>query len=139
MDAVDDLVQFLRARLDEDEKTAVGADDSLGRTRRHWSVGPNGEEVLASGFYQMVADVPAGVARHVARHDPARVLAEVDAKRRVLDEYEASAAASGEADEDGYEYADGWAFALQRVVQILALPYADHPNYREAWRPRAED
>ena len=25
--------------------------------------------------------------------------------------------------------------AMVRVVKLLALPYSDHPDYREGWRP----
>jgi len=53
---------------------------------------------------------------HVTRHDPARVLAECEAKR-LLVEWLAM-----EPRED-------------QALAFLALPYADHPDYDEAWRP----
>lgn len=82
-------------------------------------------------------------AAHIARHDPARVLAEVDAKRRLLDEilwYESmqdgdcgcghgpDAIAAGECKLGG---------GPDRITafRILALPYAAHPDYQDAWRP----
>jgi hypothetical protein len=68
-------------------------------------------------------------ARHIARHDPARVLAEVEAKRRVitaeqdrvLEEGPLPERMRGEIETD--------------VLRLLTLPYADHPDYREEWRP----
>jgi hypothetical protein len=53
------------------------------------------------------------------------VLAEVDAKRRILDE-------CGWAVKNG----GGSAFVLP-VLRLLALPYADHPDYRPDWAPEA--
>jgi hypothetical protein len=56
---MDDLIAFLQARLDEDERSAHA-----------WL--PFGN--------------PDAAARdHIARHDPGRVLAEVAAKRAILD------------------------------------------------------
>jgi hypothetical protein len=52
---------------------------------------------------------------HIARHDPARVLAECEAKRRI---------ATGD---DGRIQVSGY------LLGVLALPYADHPDYREEW------
>ena len=53
----------------------------------------------------------------LARHDPARVLAECEAKRQIVQN----------AQDPGDDL----------FVAILALPYADHPDYREEWRPTA--
>lgn len=70
------------------------------------------------------------VAGHIARWDPAHVLAEVGAKRRILDEFEAADAAAEFPNLDG-----GRAEGLGRAVRLLALSYADRPGYREEWRP----
>jgi hypothetical protein len=84
------LIDFLLARIAEDEAVAR---DSLAL------YGP-------------------GSSLYVARHDPARVLAECAAKRRIIAAHEA---------------AD---FALNDdVIRLLALPYAEHPDFDEAWRP----
>lgn len=56
-------------------------------------------------------------AAHVVAHDPARVLAGCEAKRRIVAM-------------DFERYGEQWA-----VLSALALPYADHPDYREEWRP----
>ena len=73
------------------------------------------------------------MAAHVAEFDPARVLREVEAKRRILDDYE-------RAFEDrklhpGDLALAGARLALHGVVKLLALPYSDRPGYREEWRP----
>lgn len=65
-------------------------------------------------------------AAHVARHDPARVLAEVEAKRRLLVHVDLIWKHSPSPAE---------ARAWQHAVRHLALPYAGHPDYRQEWRP----
>ncbi|HEY9415006.1 MAG TPA: DUF6221 family protein [Pseudonocardia sp.] len=55
---------------------------------------------------------------------PARVLAEVDAKRRILDAY------------DQTEFGDlTRRSALEEAITAFAVPYADRPGYRDEWRP----
>lgn len=78
---------------------------------------------------------------HAARHDPARVLAELDAKRRILDLHqmdwrERPERGIGEAD-DPYCVAcfgEGYPCA---TLRLFALPYADHPDYQPEWAPEA--
>lgn len=60
-------------------------------------------------------------AMHIARWDPARVLAEVQAKRRILD-----MVAPG-------DYIGGYGEAYVHVVHELAQPYAGQPGWREEW------
>lgn len=68
-----------------------------------------------------------------------RVLAECEAKRRIVEELEETQHTMGGLEEEGdFEAALGWADAaraLERPVRLLAAVYADHPDYDEAWRP----
>lgn len=57
----------------------------------------------------------------------ARVLAECGAKRRIVE-----MAWHHLGDDD---YAWGMEEAKRQILAVLALPYADHPDYREEWRP----
>ncbi|MDN3244131.1 DUF6221 family protein [Streptomyces sp. ZSW22] len=131
---MDDLVQWLRAQLDEDEQAARAA----GGEAWQWEHGygdmcndrtcPYGELATDEVVIMQVHgfDVRADdrqVADHIARHDPARVLREIDAKRRMVTE--------------GAEYQAGmYGYPEMRtVLRLLALPYADRPGYREEWRP----
>jgi len=107
-----DLVTWLRARLDEDELAARAA----GRT----DDGRGGEWTAAG----LRSAYDARVDDHIARHDPARVLAEVEAKRRVVDECDRTLTY----EDHGYAISD-------MVLRLLALPYAGEPGYDEAWRP----
>ncbi len=151
--AVPTLVEFLRARLDEDERGA--------RATSPWPWRPTaeGDEVLsarvagddalldedlvvASGHALSSNQVRANV-QHVARHDPARVLADVAAKRRIVELHVAVAPGTVDdpwcavcadwpnADYDGPGTVD-WPCPTQR---LLALPFAGHPNYRPEWAP----
>jgi len=95
---VDELVVFLRAALDRDEQVALASDPGP------WEVGPTFgakdsrvyvREVSDRGIDTIGTCVIAGQvanktrfrqnAGHIARWDPARVLAEVKAKRHILD------------------------------------------------------
>lgn len=128
-----DLIEFLRARLNEDEQAALGISDTWhvedyevtaqadGAVQASWVVaGPRGEVGVA-----MVNGVRR--AHHIARHDPARVLREVEAKRRIIAEHE-----------PGQDPCDAHDAMFETVpcdtLMELAAVYADHPDYREDWR-----
>jgi hypothetical protein len=64
------------------------------------------------------------------------VFREVEAEREVLALYE-SAQLSAQVSE-GTILAGGTRVrrgAYKAVVQVLALPYVDHPDYRQEWKP----
>ncbi|MFE1321615.1 DUF6221 family protein [Kitasatospora phosalacinea] len=148
------LVAFLRARLDEDYKLAFEAGNG---GPEHWKFDPelpwNGDngprEAIvrfngsALGYVAAVDPVHGKYgtwgARHIARHDPARVLAEVNAKRRILDEL------LDEIDERDRTYqVEYWDHFMgpyrpltDQLLRLLALPYATHPDYRPEWAPPA--
>ncbi|MFI9813604.1 DUF6221 family protein [Saccharothrix variisporea] len=112
----DDLVAFIDARLDEDADLARrcdGGDDCGQWVARGHTV--DFCQVDLPGFHPTIA-------RHVARHDPARVLREVAAKRRVLRRHRPERVGDRvvcRVDGDPFPCAD---------VRDLAAPYADHPR-----------
>ena len=57
----------------------------------------------------------------------ARVLAECEAKRRIVKSF--AAGAPYQRGTDNYA-------TTRMVTRLLALPYADHPDYRDEWKPR---
>src|SRR3954470_12358190 len=82
MSDITDLVTSLRTRLDEDERVAL---DAASQSAPVWEYGE----------YPAEADhIP--VAEHIERWDPHRVLALVDATRRILDRYEDALARQGD-------------------------------------------
>lgn len=149
-----ELVEFLRARFDEDEHTAraatpapwrhglfgltSGADLGTARFEDAVFAGPTGHDaVRVAGTGEVREEQTAEDAIHIARHGPARVLAEVAAKKQILDEHicpcpEPDCGDCGAC--SGEHHADPTT-APCRTVRLLALTYADHPDYREEWRP----
>jgi hypothetical protein len=103
-----DLVSFLRARYDEDEERARFVQREQGDHAlpeiEPWRLSWHDE-------YDLLCI------------EPARVLAEVDAKRRMIARIQHHANLMGEDEIHG------------GLLRLLALPYASHPDYDEAWRP----
>jgi len=167
-----DLIEFLRARLDEDALWATEAsrrnDGPAVESGVHWQwedaddkvcqPAPDTEAYIADGLTTVslrsreewpsrvgnlpqfaistAEEVPTAVGAHIIRHDPARVLREVEAKRAVLAQYESAreqvrhpVSAENRA---AARVAQG---ELEDVLRLLAAVYADHPDYREEWRP----
>lgn len=120
------LVEFLRARLDEDERLALLAAGPIGD---HWQA--DGAMVFAKHPTDAIVDYAGQAAGHIARHDPARVLAEVEAKRRIVDlharEHECVGSDGGRTANDAGEWPC-------QTLRLHGLPYADHPDYDESWR-----
>lgn len=131
-----ELVRWLRAQLDADEQIARAADGELSAVFTR----------IGSFDPEMAADE-----RHIMTHQPARVLREIDAKRRVIEAYtvavERVAERSAELDrlkarkyetlmtEMDLTTAIHQRDALGGVLRLLALAYADRPGYQESWRP----
>jgi len=142
----DPLAAFLYARLDEDEADAQRASEYAST---EWHLNDIGDTVLCFPPEPRVAEAErrhglavtsdqwrgvtidfSSLPPHIARHDPARVLAEVAVKRRII--YLATQIPALTAKHNPFENdADGWAETLKQ----LALPYASHPDYDEGWRP----
>jgi len=116
------VVEFLEARVAEDELTAQAAVDGS----PSWRVFYDYRDVKdADGHYVVQADgsyPSAEQAAHIARHDPARVLRGCTAIRAVIAELLRREAT----DDDSDPY-------LEDLVRELAAVYADHPDYDVAW------
>jgi hypothetical protein len=114
------ITEFLEARLDEDEKVASAAD----------LISTGLDSPPFSTRYDELAD-------HIVRWRPARILAEVHARRLMLDlAYEATGL---DMDRDldralGSRERSGVAYVGDRMLRSMAMPYAGHPDYDDAWR-----
>lgn len=135
------LVEFLLARISEDEARARAAieDDS-------------GSDEGFSGQYAALIKPPSGVgmaqggfgeaaARMIATYAvPARVLAECEAKRRIVGRHDGGWRKSHRIPITGREWisdrgcrcGEHWPCP---ELSALAAVYADHPAYDERWRP----
>jgi hypothetical protein len=127
---VTDLAEFLLARIAEDEDQARYLDSE-------------GAEYAA--MYGMP-----GEWQSVGLYDAKRALAECEAKRRIAEEHECEATkvvlapfdpSTGERRPVEWDLTCrvcGWADDNPSggcaTLKLLALPYADHPDYREDWR-----
>lgn len=114
------MLAFWQARLDEDEQAAR-------RVKSSWrQVGETGVIVASDGgrAEECANGNWTGIAEHIVRHDPARVLRDVGAARKRL-------AALSDAIEAGHDSYDIAASLLPYEV----LPYTDHADYKESWRP----
>ncbi len=110
MSSPSEIVEFLKARLDEDEAAA-----------KAWLLFGNPDATQRE---------------HTARHDPARVLAEVEAKRRRLARHVPT-------EDPLHGTLCSWC-SVPQVSVYQAWPcadirddvavYADHPNCRDEWR-----
>lgn len=154
---MDELIDFMRQALDDDESMArtattvrqwEAASGTFGPTVRvgNGDLDDRGPEWSRTVNYAVWTcedddeDCPAEAAswmaeaEHIARWDPARVLAEVEAKRRILDLHE-------QAVPDGHDQ-QGYRFACEHCSQttpcptlcLLAQPYAGRDGWREEWR-----
>ncbi|MEW2250411.1 DUF6221 family protein [Streptomyces sp. NPDC006975] len=131
------LVEFLRARLEQDEASAKAASPGP------WRPSEESDEVLAvdgvtvaDGFALSGRQLRA-TTEHIARHDPARVLAEVGARRHLIELHQERLEQGYGTDfcaECGFGEVGRQYYPCQ-TLRLLALPYADHPDYQERWRP----
>jgi hypothetical protein len=137
------LVVWLRAQFDDDERIARACgdvpwvDDVPGMVHvdpaairgNKWAFGHLGYVVSADP-----SDLGNAYRAHIAAHDPARVLREVAARRRILNECLKEIEREN-ATGRRYPASTAWALAVT-TIRLLALPYADRPGYRaEKWKP----
>lgn len=135
-----DLAAFYAARLDEMERIALaaGEDDEA----RQWEgVNNYGSRGVADGHgNHVVCDEgapSAGQAIHIALHDPEGVLADVEADRRLLGEYEVAEGnrGGGEWTDSSAGHADGLEAGLLLAVKIRAMRFGGHLEYKAEWAP----
>lgn len=132
-----DLIAFLRARLDDDEALARQAFAGHNDAGPVWSEIWSGAVQLGEHEDLLITN-DSGVSRHIERHDPARILAEVGVKRQVIELAEHASALDVDVDGQfriGARDTVTEPYIGDEILRHLALPYADHPDYREDWRP----
>jgi hypothetical protein len=140
------IVDFLNARLAEDQAAAEAARDLMDEP---WKIFPEGpEEENYSGEYRIsngitvAGHVEEAKASHIARHDPARVLREVAAKRAVIEDHQIKPVTYPEPDDDEafdcerchFDRDEGvYGFGYCPTLKALAAVYSSHHDYRKEW------
>jgi Family of unknown function (DUF6221) len=140
-----ELLAFFEARLDEDEKAANGAAELSARTNGPpdpvWADGGRHGVIAACGTlatgYEHEMEPP--ISAHIARWDPARVLADVAAKRSLIEDYRIVVANNAierrlpPDDEVRAAARELIAKSLLMILRRLAAAYTDHPDFRPEW------
>jgi len=123
-----DLVAFIEARLAEDQEAAEAIDVPDWRSESSWMselIDPLPSQRRAyDGQFPLIT---AEDVEHIARHDPAQVLREVAAKRRLL--------AFLVNLEDKALDGNWWNLDTDLPFKILAATWSDHVNFRPEWSP----
>lgn len=140
------IVEFLEARIAEDEETAKAAwSDSPWVVHERWHDIRGGRSfntfAVMDGQREVTIVYMGGTARHLAHWHPTRVLAECAAKRAIVDEClevlirveddVAEVERGIEVAVDCRDQGPGLAWA---TLRHLAAAYADHPDYDQVWR-----
>ena len=136
------LTEFVGARLDEDEAAAKAATPS---PWLHMHLGSEGCQVIRRQtsregrpwrlrFTSSDWSVDHANAEHVTRHDPARVLREVEAGRALLRRHEEDRHVPGQCSNCFDAFGQHLAWPCP-TIRIIAAVYSDNPDYDEAWRP----
>jgi Family of unknown function (DUF6221) len=162
-----DIAEFITARLDEDESAARGVHiiDTAPWHLLEWYDGVFNDGVTArvdlrsrTGAVTDRGALPRPVGVHIARHDPAHVLAEIKAKRKLLALHELQAEPERWGDLRTAPTVDlqwkptgksmYWCETCDHdrsyghishqeegceTMRLLAAPYADHPDYQQEW------
>lgn len=147
------LTDFLLARIAEDEEMSQACVKDWGPPwgyepmsepmRKTWvenGFDPDGLVNLTSegGNGDLATDgyVDESVARHIARHDPDRVLTECAAKRRIVEDEHVPS--KFYVYDDRYRACgmcgDGTTKFPCPTLRLIAHPYAQHPDFDPAWR-----
>jgi hypothetical protein len=121
MSGMMDLLTWLRVQLDEDDAVIARNPGQAGL----------GDSASYPDYQTYDGSDIDAACDYLGQFTPPRMAAEVEAKRRIL------ALCESHADAQFPDSYGGYASAMEDAVQILALPYADRPGYREEWRPVA--
>lgn len=144
------IVEFLHARIQEDEDTARAARDLMDEP---WKVFPEGhEEENYSGGHRVsnggtnAGWVEESKAFHIARHDPARVLREVAAKRRIMERHKPDDRIAVKGPYRGRYSCQGCNYEYGTIDEVtqdinecpelrdLAAVYSGHKDFNPEWR-----
>jgi hypothetical protein len=120
------VIAFMEARLGEEEAEVKGVP---GWKLEHWTAVRYADEDSGRNWRvdaepRCVVDGAAGEdAQFIARHDPARTLREIEAKRRILERHRGCGDGFGYCADGGHDWDDGGCAELADAVSV----WSDHP------------
>jgi hypothetical protein len=122
------IVAFLAARLDEDRAVAREA------AGLHWVAEEPAIGIVLVDGEPLIEGHITGLTAHIARHDPVRVLRDVEAKRAIL---RRCGSRMNEPDQWPNGLVSPRAVLARQNLMDLAAVYSDHADYRaEDWAPK---
>jgi Family of unknown function (DUF6221) len=132
---VSDPVAFATARLDEAAALACLGINERVKIRRgvapsRWLTSPDRSDITDEGGILRVRHTWVREGEHIARHDPARVLREVEAGRRIVARHRDCGDGMGYCGDGGH----GGDVLCPDMADLL-VRWADHPDYDESWKP----
>lgn len=128
-----ELVDFLTARLDEKEARARAAFDESGawraeryEARLEWWVSGEYGGLASTGYVGNGDSRP--IAEQIADNDPAYVLDDIAAKRRIIELVQQTLLR--------LEWSEQYSVREvgRDVLCLLAAPFSSHPDYRKEWQ-----
>ena len=129
-DPLAEALAFMRERLDEEAAAAIAAGGDAWQHHEHPSDTGLIRDAAGGVVVYDEGEPSEEQAEHIARWDPARVLADVAAKRAIVDMHETCGTGSGYCDDGGHGYSDGLGCG---ILDYLAQPYAQHPDWQQDW------
>ncbi len=109
-------------------------------TVEEWQSGV-GNWMMRRSYAGTIQEMDPSAAGHIARHDPARALRQVEAGRRVVEAYESEcehrdrSAALHDRTNNRADGIEAISYAHGAGVKELAMVYSDHEDYQEGWKP----
>jgi hypothetical protein len=146
------LAEFLEARYAEREAAAKeAAVDPVGAMEAHfeaaalqheqdWRLHPERETDYDHGQADALHWAATRIRERMlplSLHDPASVLADIEAKRRILADHRQRRDSiwCRVCDPATEDTDDSAAYYPCRTLRLLAAPFAAHPDYRQEWKP----
>ena len=124
------IADFILARVAEDEAAA----EDLARLGGSWRVDTcgifDGKDAVLWDEYCLRSALP-----HIARHDPARVLAQCKATRAIVESHASFKVDAGNVERSALDrlVSGGAAAGADTILSALAAVYAGHEDYRAEW------
>lgn len=130
---IEQMVAFLTARNDEDERFALAATGGS-----PWVMEGMAIRGTAQGHPHVITVVKhtwPQEAAHIVRHDPVRVLRQTQATRRLLRRYELALAAQNPPSTLAYirDVGRGYIEAHEEAIRDAVNVHSGHPDWRPEW------